>query len=101
VEGRCWYSPDLALAVETFYELSVSSRSTTVRRSTPKGTNRVAGATNRVVVLEAEEVTESTGGAPAALPPNVVADASVMITTNKSTSQWHTSVKLVEIENLE
>lgn len=98
VAGQCWYNPDLALAVETSYQLSLTSRSRTVRRPpNPKG-----GGTNRVVLLEVEEDPGDSSAAkpmPGAPPPptNVAAEVT---TTTTSTSQWHTTVRLLEIEPL-
>jgi hypothetical protein len=140
VSGQCWYNPELALAIDTVYELSVSTHSTSVRRMMPAP----KGGTNRVVLLEAEPEGEVvagpgspspsleaapsglTGGPPppgapgtpggpdarpfrrAPPPPgvtgvtNFVPDfTNVTTNTTSSSSQWHTNVRLLEIEPLQ
>jgi len=122
VSGQCWYNPELALAIDTVYELSLSSRSTSIRRTTSRpasGGPGTPGGTNRVVMLEAEgDELESSGPPPPpsgstpppprlkmppGAPTNFAGDVTVTTTTNttSSSSQWHTNVRLLEVEPLQ
>jgi hypothetical protein len=127
VSGQCWYNPQLALAVDTVYELSLASQSTSIRRSVP---SRGKGGTNTVVTLEGDMDIEVSPPPPGAPPPpgsasasestppppgssgkpvpagmtNFTVDVSAGVTsttnTTSSSSQWHTNVRLLEIEPL-
>ena len=88
--GQSWFDPELALAVETTYEQSITTKSTTVRRT------RTRTDTNDVSADPALSLTNDPP--PTAAPTN---SPDQTVTTSTTTSQQQTSVKLLEIEPLE
>jgi len=95
VEGRSWYEPGLALAVETVFDQDITTRSTSAKR--PRV--RVAGTTNTVVALVD---TADTNAPPAAPPPGPApsTNAPVETVTTTTSSKQHTTIKLIALEPL-
>jgi hypothetical protein len=93
--GRTWYDPELALAVETTYEQSITTKSTSVRRL--RGTTNAPNASDL-----AEDQTQPPP--PTNAPPPTTAGSNTppdQVVTSRTTSQQDTSVKLLEVELLE
>jgi len=90
IEGKTWYDPDLALAVETVYEQSITTKSTNVRRTRTKADTNAPP----------DDITLQVTNAPPADPASTNAPDQV-VTTSTTTSQQHTSIVLLEVELLE
>jgi hypothetical protein len=91
ITGQSWFDPGLQLAVETRYQQSITTKSTTTRRV------RTKGDTNQVALVEAESPTNAPPPGP---PPPANAPAQTVTTSTTSTEQF-TSIKLLEVEALE
>jgi len=90
ITGQSWFDRELQLAVETRYQQSITTKSTTVRRA------RTKVDTNQAVLVESESLTN----APAAPPPSTNAPART-VTTSTTSSEQYTSIKLLDVEPLE
>jgi hypothetical protein len=118
ITGQTWYNPDLALGVEMAYDQSMSKRSSpagrpnVVRRAANQGTNNPSGQ----MVFRPPGGTNPPPGKPAAPrpppdvapPPDPSMNVSVNVMTNApgtnvtvTTSQWHVSLKLLDVETIQ
>jgi hypothetical protein len=91
ITGQSWFDPELQLAVETRYQQSITTKSTTVRRVRPKQ------GTNEPVVVDLESSTNAPAPGPR-LPTNQPPQT---VSTSTTSTEQHTSIRLLEIEVLE
>jgi len=93
VTGRSWYEPGVALAVETFYEQDITTKSTSVKR--PRV--RVVATTNTVV---APAGPSDTNAPPASAPPGPgpSTNAPPETVTNTTITKQQTTIKLIALE---
>jgi hypothetical protein len=89
IKGQSWFDPELQLAVETRYQQSITTKSTTVRRARTKRDTNEPAAPDVVVLTNAP-------GAGGPRPP--INEPPQAVTTS---TEQHTSVKLLEIEALD
>lgn len=94
ITGQSWFDRELQLAVETRYQQSITTKSTTVRRV------RAKRDTNEPVLVEAESLTIAPDAGTPPRPPATNAPAQTVTTSTTSTEQY-TSIKLLEVEVLE
>jgi hypothetical protein len=93
VSGRSWYEPGVALAVESFYDQDITTKSTSVKR--PRV--RVAPPTNTVAVQVSPADTNAPPVAPTPGPgPSTNAPGETITTT--TTTRQQTTIKLIAIE---
>jgi hypothetical protein len=89
VTGRSWYDPDLSLAVETIYDQTITTRSPSSNTKRVRGTN--------VVVTVGNNKTNALPGTNAMV---VASNQSPPPPPTTTTSQWHTRIRLLEVEPL-
>jgi hypothetical protein len=92
ITGQSWFDRDLQLAVETRYQQSITTKSTTVRRVRPKRDTN-----DPVVVVDAVALTNAPPPEPL---PRTNAPAQT-VTTSTTTSEQYTTIKLLDVELLE
>lgn len=91
ITGQSWFDRELQLAVETRYQQSITTKSTSVRRV------RTKMDTNQVALVETESLTN----APPPGPPAPTNAPGQTVTTSTTSTEQYTSIKLLDVEVLE
>ena len=91
ITGQSWFDRELQLAVETRYQQSMTTKSTSVRRP------RTKAPTNEPPLVDTVAFTNAPPPGPR-MPTNAPAQT---VTTNTTSSEQYTSIRLLDVEPLE